>query len=95
MVAPLTMVIMIPYFLIMFLDLNSISPALKYVIYAIPFSHPFLAAPNLMLHQYRNIWLGIGYMALLFLVFVFIAAKIFASDKILTLNLNFKKKKFF
>ncbi len=94
-ITPLMMLILIPYFMVMFLDLNAVSPALKYFIYAIPFSHPFLAAPNLMLHRYGNIWLGIGYMALLFVVFVYIAAKIFSSDKILTMNLNLKKKKTF
>ncbi|MFA5062163.1 MAG: ABC transporter permease [Patescibacteria group bacterium] len=92
-ISPLMLLIMLPYFMIMFLDLNTISPALKYLIYIIPFSHPFLAAPNLMLGQYYNIWLGIGYMAILFLIFVIIAARIFASDKILTLNLNFKRTK--
>jgi ABC-2 type transport system permease protein len=91
-VTPLTMLILIPYFMILFLDLNSISPILKYLLYAIPFSHTFLAAPNLMLHHYANIWLGIGYMAILFLIFIFIAAKIFSSDKLLTLNLHFRKK---
>ncbi len=93
MATPLMLLILLPYFIIMFLDLNAVSPALRYLVYAIPFSHPFLAAPNLMLHQYRGIWLGIGYMALLFAVFVAIAARIFASDKILTMHLNFRKKR--
>lgn len=92
-VTPLMMLILIPYFVVMLLDINTVSPGLRYLIYAIPFSHPFLAAPNLMLHQYTNVWLGIGYMAILFLFFVFIAAKFFASDKIFTLNLNLRKRK--
>lgn len=94
-VAPLMLLILLPYFMTMFLDLNTLSPGLKILIYAIPFSHPFLAAPNLMLHKYQNLGLGIGYMALLFVLFVVIAARIFASDKILTMNLNFRKKSLF
>lgn len=91
-IAPLMVLILIPYFLVLFLDLSTLSPALKVLVYAIPFSYPFLAAPNLLLRQYGEIAWGIGYLALLFVVFVYIASKIFASDRILTMKLNFFKK---
>jgi len=92
-VTPLMVMIMIPYFLVMFLDVSSVSGAMKILIYAIPFSYPFLAAPNLLLHQYQTIAFGIIYLAAFFALFVFLASKIFSSDKILTMRLNFKRKK--
>jgi ABC-2 type transport system permease protein len=91
--APLMVLALLPYFLTMLLDISTISPALRWAIYAIPFSHPFLAAPNLLLDQYQPVILGIVYMAVLFVVFVFIASKIFSSDKILTMRLKLWKRK--
>ncbi|MFA4996363.1 MAG: ABC transporter permease [Patescibacteria group bacterium] len=90
---PLMIVVLIPYFLTMFLDINSLSPTLRYVVYAIPFSHIFMAAPNLFMHQYLPVVYGILYQLLWFIVFVLIAAKIFSTDKIITMKLNFGKKK--
>jgi len=92
MIAPLMMLILIPYFFTMFLDIGTLSPIMKWLIYAIPFTHPFLAAPNLMLGNRLDVLWGILYMAGFFAVFVFIASKIFASDKILTMRLKFGKK---
>jgi ABC-2 type transport system permease protein len=75
------------------MDVNSLSPAIRYIIYIIPFSHLFLAMPSILLgHQAFTIAGGI-YMLVLFIVFVLIAAKIFSSDLILTMKLNFSKKK--
>jgi len=91
--APLMVLVMIPYFLVLFLDFAALPLVAKYAVYLIPFSHPFLASQNVFLHNYAPIIYGIGYEILFFAVFVYIAAKIFSSDKLLTLKLNFKKKK--
>ncbi len=85
--------ILIPYFLTLFLDFSSLSPAIKIFIYAIPFSHPFMAAPNLLLGQEQNVWYGIAYLAFFFLVAVVIAAKIFSSERIFTMKISFKRWK--
>ena len=92
-VAPLMILVLIPYILTMFLDVSSFSPGMKILIWLIPFSHPFLAAPNLLLGQTASVWYGILYLAFFFVIFVFIAAKIFASDKIFTMRISFRKKR--
>ncbi|MBI4708771.1 MAG: ABC transporter permease [Candidatus Portnoybacteria bacterium] len=92
-VAPLMVLVLIPYILTMFLDVSSFSSGMKILIWLIPFSHPFMAAPNLLLGQTSSVWYGILYLAFFFVVFVFIAAKIFASDKIFTMKISFKKKR--
>jgi ABC-2 type transport system permease protein len=92
-VTPLMVLILVPYFLVMFLDIAALPTGLRFLVYAIPFSHPFLAAPNILLRQYQNVVYGIIYMAAFFAFFVFLASKIFSTDKILTMRLNFKKKK--
>ena len=90
---PLMVLVMIPYFASLLLDLSSVSPALRYSIYAIPFAHPFLAAPNLFLHNPIPVLYGILYQAIIFIFFVWLAAWLFGGDRILTLKLSFKRNK--
>jgi len=92
-ISPLMIMILVPYFLTMFLDISTLSPLLKWIVYIIPFSHPFLAAPNLMLGNIMPLIYGIVYMLAIFIIFVVLASKIFAHDRILTMRLSFKKKK--
>jgi ABC-2 type transport system permease protein len=92
-VAPLMVLILIPYFLTILLDVSTLTPAMQKAVYAIPFSHPFLASPNLLLKNYEPVLLGIVYMAACFAVFVAVASRIFASDRILTMRLNLRKKR--
>jgi ABC-2 type transport system permease protein len=92
-IAPLMIVVLIPYLLVMFLDISTLSPVLKYVVLAIPFSHPFLAAPNLFLRDYAGVFYGIAYEAAFFAVFVYIAGRIFSSDRILTMKLRLKRSR--
>jgi ABC-2 type transport system permease protein len=92
-ITPLMFLVLIPYFLTMFLDINSLSNGIKWAVFAIPFSHPFLAAPNLFLGNYMVVIYGIVYEAIVFLLFLSIATWIFSTDKIVTVKLNFNKKK--
>lgn len=92
-IAPLMILVLIPYFLTMFVDINSVSPVIKYFIYLIPFSHTFLAAPNILLGNTQFVYYGILYQIVLCIIFIVIAAKIFSSDYIMTMKLNFSKKK--
>ncbi len=88
---PLMILILIPYFLTMFLDISAVSPVLQYLINAIPFSYPFLAIQKVILGQYAFIFFGLIYQAIFFGVFVFIASKVFTSDLILTWKFTSKK----
>jgi len=92
-ITPLMILVLLPYLLVLLLDVNTISPILKYIIYIIPFSHPFLATQNIILGDYMPIIYGIIYQFIVFMIFVVIGTKIFSSDKIITLKLNFNKKK--
>ena len=92
-ITPLVMLVMIPYIVTLLLDVNSLSTPVRYAFYAIPFSHAFLAAPNLFLHQPVAVLEGIVYLIVWFIVLVGIAAKIFTTDRIITLKINFTKKK--
>ena len=92
-ITPLMIFILLPYFLVLFLDFNTVPQIFKYIIYAIPFSHPFLATQNIILGNFAPIIYGIIYQFIVFMIFVIIGAKIFSSDKIITLKWNLKRKK--
>ncbi len=90
---PLMVLLLIPYFLTLFVDLSQLPTVVRLIVMAIPFTYPFIAGPNLFLGNYGLVWFGIFYQLLWFAVFVVIAARIFSSDRILTMKLNLSRKK--
>jgi len=92
-IMPLIFLVMIPYFLSFFSDPKNLSLPMKIFLYAIPFSHPFLTTQNLLLENYRAVVFGILYMLAFFIVLIIIAARIFSTDRVLTMKLRFGKKK--
>lgn len=93
MIMPLMFMVMIPYFISLFADINTVSLPLKIFILAIPFSHPFLVSQNIYLGNTGMILGGLAYMLVVFAVLVVFAARVFSTDKILTMKLRFGKKK--
>ncbi|MDT8433676.1 MAG: ABC transporter permease [Anaerosomatales bacterium] len=91
--APLMVLLMIPYFLTLFVDLEQLGPAVRWFVYAIPFSHAFTAAPNLFLGNYQTVWIGIGYLALWCAGLIYTAGRIFSTDRILTMKLDLRRKR--
>jgi ABC-2 type transport system permease protein len=92
-ITPLMVLVIIPYILVFLVDIASLSPFLQNLVNAIPFTHSFTAAPNLLLKQDSQVYWGILYQLLCFIVFVTIAAKIFTTDRIITLKITFSKAK--
>jgi len=92
-IMPLIFLVMIPYFLSFFSDPKTLSLPAKILLYAIPFSHPFLTTQNLLLENYSAVLYGMLYMLAVFVVLILLAARIFSTDKVLTMKLRFRKKK--
>jgi ABC-2 type transport system permease protein len=93
MIMPLMFMVMIPYFISLFADINTVSLPIKIFILVIPFSHPFLVSQNLYLGNWGMIAGGLAYMLVVFVGLTIFAARVFSSDKILTMKLRFGKKK--
>ncbi|WP_051540204.1 ABC transporter permease [Ruminococcus sp. FC2018] len=90
---PIMFCAMIPYFVTMFIDIKTASPAIKYVTMAIPFTHAFIANQNVMFGDYTTYFIGLGYQFVLLCICMFLALRIFMSDRIFTLTLGGGKKK--
>ena len=83
---------MIPYILSMMMDIKELSPVLRYVIYAIPFTHTFIASENIMFDNMTLYWGGVIYQVILLAICLTIAVKIFTTDRIFTMTLSFGDK---
>lgn len=90
---PVMFMAMIPYFISIFTDISTLSPALKILLNLIPFTHTFNANSNLLFGKISNVWFGIGYQVIFLCICMFFAVRLFKSDKILTASLNFKNRK--
>ena len=92
MIMPILMLAMVPYLISMLTDINSLPVAARIAVYAIPFTHTFSSIPNLMFGNDMLFFSGIIYQTIVFLVCMFFALRLFKSDKIFTISLNFGQK---
>jgi ABC-2 type transport system permease protein len=86
----LYVIIMLPMFVIMFADFNSLPLAARIVLLAIPYTHPMLAAQATFTGNYLIAVVGVVYVALFTVALLYVAARLFATEKILTAKLKFR-----
>jgi len=80
--------VFIPSLALIYLDLNSLPFWLRLVFYAIPFSHPIIASKAVVMGDYLTAIIGIVYVAAFTLVVMYVASRLFATEKILTAKLK-------
>jgi ABC-2 type transport system permease protein len=84
--------IFIPALTLMYLDISTLPTAIKAVLYAIPFSHPIIASKAVIMGNYTTVIFGIVYVTIFTIIIMYFASKLFATEKILTAKLMFKKE---
>ncbi|MCS7124420.1 MAG: ABC transporter permease [Candidatus Bathyarchaeota archaeon] len=82
--------VFVPSIALIYLDINTLPFALKLVLFAIPFSHPVIASKAVVMGDYWTAGLGIVYVSAFTLVVMYVASKLFATEKILTAKLKIK-----
>ena len=87
---PITMLAMIPMFITMFADFDTLPLALKIFTFAIPFSHPMMAPRALLFHDYTLVIGGIVYVAIFAIVTISIVVWVFKTDRLLVGTTKFK-----
>jgi ABC-2 type transport system permease protein len=93
MTLPVTFLAMIPMFVTMFTDFDTLPTVAKVVIFAIPFSHPMIAMRSLMFDDYALVLAGIAYSTVMALAVMFIAVTLFKKDILLTGRVSRKEGK--
>lgn len=91
-IMPIMMLAMIPYIISMLADINTLPMAVRILVYAIPFTHTFSGISNLMFGNTTIFFGGLVYQVIVFAICMFFALRLFNSDKILTISLNFGQK---
>lgn len=93
MTMPVTFLAMIPMFVTMFTDVDTLPMMVKAVVLAIPFSHPMIAMRSLMFDDYALVLGGIAYTSAVALLAMFVAVTLFKKDILLTGKISNKDKK--
>ncbi len=86
-------IIFIPTLALIYLDLNTLPEIIKIILYAVPYSHPIIASKAVVFGDYTIVIFGIIYVAAFTIVIMYIASRLFATEKILTAKLKFSRKK--
>ncbi|MCW4019188.1 MAG: ABC transporter permease [Candidatus Bathyarchaeota archaeon] len=85
--------IFIPSLALIYVDINTLPDVIKAVFYAIPYSHPIIASKAVVLGDYATAAFGIVYVAVLTVVIMYVASRLFATEKILTAKFKLGKNK--
>lgn len=88
--------IFVPSFVLMYLDISLLPFPLRILILAIPYSHPILTSKAVIMGDHLTAVLGILYVSAFTVAILYVAAKLFATEKILTVKLrmkSFRRKK--
>lgn len=92
---PVAVLVLIPMFITMFKDFDTLPLALKAIIFGIPFSHPMMAPRALLFDDYLMVFGGIIYVSIFAIIMIAIVVWVFKTDKIITGTTSFKWMKRF
>ena len=84
MTLPISVLAMIPMFVMMFSSWESLPTVLQVAIFAIPFSHPMMVMDNLMFGNYTIVIGGLIYLVIFTIITIALTVKIYKSDILLT-----------
>jgi ABC-2 type transport system permease protein len=84
MTMPMSILSMLPMFVIMFSGWYGSGMIIKAVTFAIPFSHPMIAVQSLMFGDYTLVFAGIAYMAVFAAISILITVRLYSSDILIT-----------
>jgi ABC-2 type transport system permease protein len=87
---PVTMLALIPMFITMFADFDTLPLAIKVLTFAIPFSHPMMASRALLFDDYILVIGGIVYVGIFAVITISIVVWVFKTDRLLTGTTKFK-----
>lgn len=81
---PISFLAMVPMFIVMFTDYNTLPLLLQVIVFIIPFSHPMMGMNNLMFDNQLLVYGGLIYLAAFTLATVYITVRLYKSDILLT-----------
>ncbi|MEM3013055.1 MAG: ABC transporter permease [Candidatus Bathyarchaeia archaeon] len=92
-VGPLNFIFIFPSLILMFTDIQMLPYPIQIVLYAIPYTHSIIATKAAFLGDYFTMLISIAYVSAFTIAVLYIAARIFTTEKIVTARISFKKLK--
>jgi len=83
--------VFIPAFILMFADMSALPLSVQAILYAIPFSHPMIAAKAIILGDFLLPLIGVFYNMAFMVITLYVAAKFFKSEKIVIARITFRR----
>jgi len=80
----------VPSLVLLYIDINTLPVWLHTVLFAIPYSQPIIASRAVAMGDYLTAILGIVYVTAFTAVIMYVASRLFATEKILTAKLKFR-----
>lgn len=90
---PILLCTMFPYILTMVSDIRSMETGTRMLLYAVPFTHTFIATGCLRFHDYLTFWGGAAYQAVFLAGMAFFALRLFSSDMLFVHSGRRRRKK--
>ena len=94
-VGVLIMPVMIPSLILMFTDLKMLPLPFQIVLYAIPYTHSALASKAIFMGDYFTVLRSILFITLFTLVILYVAARIFSSERVITARIRPRRFRLF
>jgi ABC-2 type transport system permease protein len=82
-----------PAFLLMYTDINDMPTVAKYILLAIPFTHPVVDYRYVLLSDYEPLLLSTLYLAVAAVLILYATARLFSSERIMTAQVSWGRKK--
>lgn len=92
-ILPVVFAAMIPYIISLFSSINDLPVVLRVILYLIPFTHTYTAMENIMFGNMPLYIGGLIYQVVALIICLLLAVRLFTTDKLFTLTLNFGKSK--
>jgi len=83
--------VMVPMVVLMFADINMLPLPFQIVLYALPYTHTILASKAVFLGDNITVLTSILYISLFTVIILYIAAKIFTSERVITARIRPRK----
>ncbi|MCC8042721.1 MAG: ABC transporter permease [Oscillospiraceae bacterium] len=90
---PVVIFVMLPFVVTVFTDISELPQLFKWIMYAIPFTHTYTAINNLTFGNMSAFWGGLAYQAIFFGLCMYLAVRVFTTDKLFTMSFAIKKGK--
>ena len=90
-VGPLNLLAIFPSIILMFADIEILPVSIQTLLYILPYTHAIVASKAAFMGDYLIMLISIAYISAFTFVILYIAAKIFTTEKIITARISFRK----